>query len=138
MCTGSATSDTSSSISAERLFSSMPAYNLVSQMVNHSVFWCTVCCFLTLEKTKNDRIQPPNIASEDIHPVILLPLPGKQAFTTAASKGSSTAPKANLTVNVSICCKRSSNIYCLVVIVTVACVFCPLYEGLIVMSTFFI
>jgi len=40
----------------------------------------------------------------------LLFLPGKQTFTTKASKGSNTAANAKRIVNVSIACKKFSNV----------------------------
>jgi hypothetical protein len=50
------------------------------------------------------------MANIDIQPAALFVLPGKQTFTTKASKGSNTAASANRMVNVSIACKKFSNV----------------------------
>ena len=84
-------------------------------MVNHNCCWCTGCWFQTLEKTATDNNALIKIASEDIQPEILARA-GRQKPITAASKGSKTAPSANFVVKVSICCKKSSNVYFFVVI----------------------
>src|SRR3569833_478453 len=84
-------------------------------MVNHNCCWCTGCWFQTFEKTAMDNNALTKIVIVDIQPEIL-DFAGRQNPTTAASKGSKTAPSANFVVKVSICCKKSSNVYFLVVI----------------------
>ena len=110
MCTGKAMSETSRSIKTERLFSNMPANNLVFPMANHSCCWCTWCWFQTFENTNTENTALARIARVDIHPAALLFLPGKQTFTTKANNGSKTAASANRMVNVSIACKKFSNV----------------------------
>ena len=92
-------SDTSNNINTDKLFSNMPAYNLLLPIVNQFCCKCIGCWFHTLAKTITDKTPLIKIATVDTHPVTLPFVAGTKKLTTNASKGISTAASAQQMVN---------------------------------------
>ncbi len=66
--------------------------------------------FQTRANTNPDKMVLINIAVTEIHPDILYRLNPKQKLITKASKGINTAASVKRIVNVSIACKKKSNV----------------------------